>query len=135
APTFTPYRRHQPDIVYMMLTVVISTMGRGIDRLHEVIAIQHPAIRYLVVQQTKTGGELPTYLQLRKDVAVIQSATRRLSRSRNIGLKHCRTTYALIADDDVSLIPEGMQKMLDIIKHDRPDFALFKIQTHAGEPA
>lgn len=119
----------------MMLTIVIATMGSGIERLEEVLSFRHPAVRYLIVQQIEDEEAVPQYLQSRADVEVVQSRSLGLSRSRNIGLQHCRSPYALIGDDDVTFLPQGIVEMLDIIDRDRPDFALFKIKTNEGEPA
>lgn len=117
-----------------MLTVLISTLEEGIYDLEKAVRLRHPSVRYLIVHQTDSVDELPDHLQNRQDVTVVQSATRGIAVSRNIGLKHCQTTYALIADDDVELIWQGMTELLDMIKLDAPDFALFKIQTPPGQP-
>ncbi len=117
-----------------MLTVLISTMDDGIYDLENAVQIRHPSIRYLIVHQTGSVRKLPRFLQDRGDVAIVQSVTRGIAVSRNIGLHHCQTAYALIADDDVEFVPQGMEVLLDIIKRDKPDFALFKIQTSEGQP-
>ncbi len=118
-----------------MLTVLISTMEDGIDELEKAVQIRHASLRYLIVQQTEVVREVPDFLQDRRDIDIIQSATRGIAVSRNIGLQHCQTTYALIADDDVEFVPDGITALLHIIKRDAPDFALFKIQTPHGKPA
>ncbi len=103
--------------------------------MEKTVAFRHPAIRYLVIQQVGSLlCVLPNYLRHRTDVTVVQSATRGLAVSRNIGLAHCQTAYALLADDDVAYVPEGMEQLLDALNTHRPDFALFQIQTLAGEP-
>lgn len=118
-----------------MLTIVISTVGEGIERLDKAIAYRHPAVRYLVVQQVgRLPRATPDYLLRRADVAVFQSATRGLAVSRNIGLERCQTPYALLADDDVEYLPAGLEQLLDAVRTQRPDFALFQIQTPHGEP-
>lgn len=117
-----------------MLTILIATVEDGIDRLEKTIEFRHPSVRYLVVQQTISPRVVPDYLQRRRDVEVIRSVTRGLAISRNIGLYHCQTRYALIADDDVEFVPDGMLELLDIIERDKPDFALFQIETPDGQP-
>lgn len=117
-----------------MLTIVISTMGDGIEHLQRALSFHHPSIRYLIVHQTSEERAVPFYLRTREDVTVIQSKSRGLSRSRNIGLSNCRTSYALIADDDVAFVKRGVLQILDIIDKDKPDFGLFMIQTREGEP-
>lgn len=117
-----------------MLSVVVSTLEKGIERMEKTVAFRHPSVRYLIVHQTRSNRGLPEYLQHRPDIEVVQSATRGLAASRNIGLYHCQTPYALIADDDVEFSPSGITKMLGLIQDERPDFALFRIQTPDGQP-
>lgn len=110
-------------------------MGGGIDRLHQTVEYRHPAVRYLIVCQVDEGvGPPPEYLARRPDIQVVHSDTRGLAISRNIGLGHCQTPYALLADDDVRYLAGGMERLLAILETERPDFALFQIQTLDGEP-
>lgn len=118
----------------MKLTVVISTLGDGINRLKSALRYRHPSLCYLIVHQEGADYALPYFLLDRSDVEVLPSATRGLSVSRNIGLSHCRTRYALIADDDIELIPNTMERLLDIIQYEGVDFALFQIATPQGDP-
>jgi len=70
----------------------------------------------------------------RKDITIIESQTKGLSKSRNIALLNCKTEYALIADDDIEYITEGLEKVIKIIQNESPDFATFKIKTYEGQP-
>lgn len=117
-----------------ILTILISTLEEGILGLEKAVCIQHPLIQYLIVHQTRSASALPSNLIQRSDITVVRSPTRGIAASRNIGLKHCQTPYALIADDDVEFLPEGIAKLLDLIASKKPDFALFKIKTPAGQP-
>lgn len=117
-----------------MLTIVISTWEEGILNLEKTVRIKHPDVCYIIVHQTQQNPFKPSHLANRRDVEVISSSTKGLSRSRNIGLKHCKTKYALLADDDVEYSEEGINQLLHSITIHRPDFALFKIQTNPGEP-
>lgn len=117
-----------------MLTVVVSTWEDGVFDLEKTLRWQHPKVRYLVIHQTEKKGAHPGYMAGRPDVQVLSSNTRGLSVSRNLGLRNCKTRYALIADDDVEYIPEAMEELLGILERDQPDFGLFKIQTLPGEP-
>lgn len=119
----------------MILTVVISTLGEGVNKLERALGYRHQSVRYLIVHQGGLEHPLPGFVIGRSDVEVLSSSTRGLSVSRNVGLAHCSTPYALIADDDIELIPEGMERLLNILQEERPDFALFQIQTGEGEPA
>lgn len=117
-----------------MLSIVVSTLEKGIEQMEKTVAFRHPAVRYLIVHQTRLNLGVPEYLQQRPDIKVVQSTTRGLAASRNIGLSHCQTQYALIADDDVEFLASGIIEMLGIIRKERPDFALFRIRTPDGQP-
>ncbi len=118
---------------YPCLTVLVSTKGDGIFSLKKTVSLQYPEICYLIVHQTKKQLKLPEFLK-REDIKVISTATTGLSKSRNIAIKNCNTDYGLIADDDIEYIPEGIERVIKIIKSEKPDFATFKIKTLEGEP-
>lgn len=117
-----------------MLTIIISTLEDRITRLNKAVQIQHPSIRYLIIHQARRRTSLPNILAQRPDIAVVTSLSRGIAVSRNIGLRHCETRYALIADDDVEFLPSGLEKLLQVITSEKPDFALFKIKTPNGQP-
>lgn len=117
----------------MSLTILISTLNEGVLGLKNLISINHPEIRYLIVHQNHNNISLPDFLK-RDDIEVVDTKTKGLSKSRNIGLKRCTTDYALIADDDVEYVETGLMKILEIIRTIKPDFASFKIQTPDNEP-
>jgi len=111
-----------------MLTIIISTYSHRILRLKKVVKFKHEKIKYLIIHQTHHKVDVPYFL-IREDITIIQDDSIGLTKSRNIGLKNCETNFALIADDDVEYIFEGIQNVLDIIENDRPDFATFKIKS------
>lgn len=115
------------------LTIVISCLGTGIENIEKAISYKNPHLRYLIVHQNKIKISIPDFLN-REDVTVINSETKGLAKSRNIGLKSCKTEFALIGDDDVEYIPDGLERLLRIINDEKPDFATFKILTPEGEP-
>jgi len=114
------------------LTIIISTLNEGIFRMESAINIVHPQIKYLIIHQNTSNVNKPAFLE-RPDIEVITTNTKGLSKSRNIGLKNCKTEYAIIGDDDLEYIVEGLINVLEIIKIDSPDFASFKIQTPSDE--
>lgn len=115
------------------LTLIISTLNEGILRMENAVKIVHPQIKYLIIHQNNCKTELPSFLK-REDIEVITTQTTGLSKSRNIGVRNCKTTYAIIGDDDVEYLEEGIAKVLEIIKAEVPDFAAFKIKTPDDEP-
>lgn len=116
------------------LTVLISTLNEGINGLDRVVAIKHPLVCYLVIHQNKNNIPIPDFLN-RADIEVITSKTTGLSKSRNLGIKHCKTSYALIADDDVSYFENTFDMIISVFENDTSlDLAMFKIKTSSGEP-
>lgn len=117
-----------------MLTIIISTWEKGVLGLEKTVQFIHPDVSYLIVHQTQKQEYKPDFITNRPDIRVISSPTKGISVSRNIGLKHCKTKYAILADDDVTYNEEGINHFLESITLYQPDFALYKIQTLAGEP-
>lgn len=113
--------------------MIISTWEDGIFNLEKAIKLKHPEISYLIVHQTQKTTKDPDFIAQRSDIEVVKTATKGISVSRNIGLKHCKTKYAILADDDVEYIEEGIEHLLHAIETKSPDFALYKIQTLPGE--
>lgn len=116
-----------------LLTIIISTLNKGIVGLEKTVSFQHPDICYLIVHQNHDDIEIPNQL-LRDDITIITTQTKGLSNSRNIGISNCTTKYGLIADDDVTYIESGLLEILTIIENDKFDVATFKIKTLHGEP-
>lgn len=115
------------------LTVLISTLNEGILGLQKTIAIRHPQVCYLIIHQNLEQIPVPEFLK-RDDIQIITSTSRGLSRSRNLGLKNCKTPYALIADDDVAYFKNSFDTIITSFE-DNPelDLAMFKIKTPRGE--
>lgn len=115
-----------------LLTIMISCLDDRIRQLVNATKILHPEIQYLIIHQNNKGIQVPEFL-IRSDITVLTSFTKGLTKSRNIGLENCQTEYVLISDDDVEYIPRGLDKVLFIIKNDKPDFAAFKIKTNISD--
>jgi len=118
------------------LTVLISTLNSGIEKLKNVVAIENNFVQYLVIQQISDNKkyEIPVFLQ-RKDIEVIQIEGKGLSKSRNAAIQNCKTKYALIADDDLTYFDNSFEIILSKFWKN-PDLALatFKIKTPENEP-
>lgn len=92
------------------LTVLISTYNERLVNLSQVINIQHPNVRYIVVHQVN-GHENYTDIvskitHERNDIQYIKSATSGVTKSRNIALELVNTDYGLFMDDDVKLVDD-----------------------------
>lgn len=116
-----------------MLTIMISTFGNRLLELEKTVQLHHPELSYLIIHQNYEGIPIPSFL-LRNDIRIVSTNTVGLSKSRNIGIKNCKTKYALVADDDIEYIPQGIESVLKIIRNEKPDFAAFKILTDKEEP-
>lgn len=116
------------------LTVIISTFGPRVAFLDQLIQNENKQVIYIVVHQNHEGVQIPDFLK-RDDVTVIQTKTKGLSKSRNIGLANCKTAYALLADDDVSFFGDSFDRVIDSLDRPDIDLAVFKIKTFDGEPA
>lgn len=114
------------------ISILVSTLNEGINHLSQVVKIQHPRIIYLVVFQNTKGLPIPEYLN-REDITVLESKSTGLSKSRNLAISNCKTTYGLIADDDIEYIEKGIKAVLKVIDTRDLDFAFFKIRTKQGE--
>lgn len=115
------------------LTIIISTYDQGIFNTEKVVQLEIPSIKYLVIFQNPNELTIPNFLD-RKDIEVIDSKTKGLAVSRNIGIENCTTPYALLSDDDVEYIESGLQEVLEIIEKETIEIGVFKIKTNAEEP-
>lgn len=115
------------------LTILVSTLNGGVAKLEKTVRIRSEKIKYLIVHQNPKNVEVPDFLR-REDITIIDTKSIGLSNSRNLGLKNCTTEYALIADDDVEYIEEGINKVISIISNTTVDFLTFKIETPSGQP-
>ena len=111
-----------------LLTIIISTYDEGILELKKAIKIENPSIKYLIVFQNPKHIRIPDFLN-RKDIDIIDSKTKGLSVSRNIGIENCKTPYALLSDDDVEYIEEGLDQVLEIIQKEKIEFITKKDNT------
>jgi len=118
------------------LNVLISTFGRGIDRLKNVILDPVPCIRYTVIQQfvDESLKAQPSFLD-REDIRLVHLPGRGVTRSRNKGIELASGEIGLFADDDVTYKPHYFEKIIDTFEANKTlDIGLFKIKTPDGEP-
>lgn len=98
----------------LKLQVLICTYGSdGLQRLLQSIHPRVEGVGYLVAwQNPETSGPMPEKLR-RDDFEIVTSATRGLSRNRNIALAAARGEILLIADDDVSYTPAQLCSVIE----------------------
>lgn len=128
----------------MKLYVLISTLGEGISRVHDMLVPQRNDVHYVVVWQSGTSPFAPddqeSYeaLRARRDVTTEKMAGVGLSRSRNraiqVALDLLEDPLAdavfLIADDDEHFDPQAFGRILDCYqKYPKLDAALFRLRS------
>lgn len=102
------------------LQVLIATYGQeGLERLAKAAASgslpQTEGVEYLMSCQMGKQEEIPGALQ-RKDIRIIFSKTKGLSRNRNILLKAATAPFCLIADDDLSYTSAALLSIISTLK-------------------
>ena len=119
----------------MTLEILICTFNDGIKRAAQVPFEPTHNISYLVSWQQGEGYEpcqLPEELK-RDDVKVIQVKGRGLSVNRNHALENATGDICLIADDDITYLPNHVVHVVEYFES-RPtlDVASFKYASHAN---
>lgn len=111
------------------LQVLICTFGE--EGIRRVCLSAHPAVygvEYLVSWQLPDGDcAVPEELARRDDFRIVKSATRGLSRNRNIALDAATAPLVLISDDDVSYTADRLESVVRVFE-DRPDVGLITMQ-------
>ena len=101
------------------LQVLICTFGKV--GIRNIVTADHPhvdGVEYLVSWQLPEGDEpVPEELVNRPDFKVIKSATRGLSRNRNLALQAATAPFCLISDDDVQYTSEQLRLIIDSFEH------------------
>lgn len=115
------------------ITIIVSTLNKGVEKIQKLVSIQHPQLVYLVVFQNTTGTSIPSFLK-REDIKVIEINSLGLSKSRNVGLRSCKTKYALFSDDDVIYFDNTVNDILESFATTQADVLTFKIKTGENEP-
>jgi glycosyltransferase involved in cell wall biosynthesis len=121
----------------MLINVLISTLDEGINHIHNVLLKPFPDVDYLVSQQITCDEfkTIPAILQNREDVTIVQITGKGLSTNRNNAIKEAKGDIALLADDDVSFMPDTFEIIKNVfLKDEDLDVACFKIKTPETEP-
>ena len=120
----------------MRIFIMICTIDTGIEKASNVLQEKLKNVSYIVSHQItdEKFKYIPDELN-RPDVVVSQISGAGLSRNRNNALKLADGDIALIADDDVTYLPDSFQTILEVFKNDPElDVACFKIKTYDNEP-
>ncbi|MGM9694689.1 MAG: glycosyltransferase, partial [Alloprevotella sp.] len=122
-----------------MLTIqfLISTLGKRIERVTDVVLPPVEGVSYVVVWQRDGVGTdaLPAELKEREDVSIVEDSGRGLSRSRNIALENATADLLVVTDDDnrydlaaIDLIRTAFEK------HPAAGLIQFQALTMEGKP-
>lgn len=116
----------------MTLDVLISTFSDRITKLS--LPDKKEGVRYIIVHQKYRAVRiLPNNILQRSDVKYIQTETVGLTKSRNIALMSSDADLKLIADDDITFLPN----FDDVIKNNyqkyKFDVGVFKIKSIGSE--
>ena len=121
------------------LYVLISTIGRGIQRVPQVLLPPQDGVRYVVSWQQGKGDdgvEYPAHLKEREDVVLSVMEGKGLCRNRNNAMKVATSWFAdpmedavfVIADDDERLEPDGLEKVRQVYgAHPKVDVVLWQM--------
>lgn len=109
------------------ISILISTMNRSDFSFLDAMFPHHEwrDLNLVIVNQTKKGKELKSNLE---NIIVVNSYEIGLSKSRNLALKNSRTTYGVIADDDVVYESDCMVVFLNAIQQ-KPELALYAFKS------
>lgn len=119
----------------MIVNILISTIDQGIERVKSILQPKSPNVKYIISHQFRDEEQktIPKAL-IRGDIIVSQIPGKGLSRNRNNALKLADGDIALIADDDVTYLPDSFQNILEVFKNDPElDVACFKVMKPLGE--
>ncbi|MEG3663512.1 glycosyltransferase family A protein [Celeribacter halophilus] len=97
------------------ITVAISTIGTGIERLRLPEACA--GLTYLILVQ-QPPSQITTPEVKRADVRVETLPSVGLSHSRNAAIDLCETPFLLFADDDMALNPKGISTLAAHLEQD-----------------
>ena len=113
------------------ITILVSTVDSKILLNKNLLETKlHEKLRMLVInQQMNNHEELVIDLPF---ITVINSKSRGLSKSRNIGLSNVKKGFGIVADDDVNYVP-GFEKIIREAIADFPNISIFTFQIETPE--
>lgn len=117
----------------IMLEVLVSTMNRRslafLTKMFPYHDINH--LNILIINQTKKGTNL---VSKKKNIRVINSFERGLSKSRNLAIQNSIGDICLIADDDVEYFSDFQDTVIQAFNEIKNTSIIrFKIDTFEGE--
>lgn len=120
----------------MTLSVLISTIDSGIDKIKGVLLPYRPDVKYIVSHQfTEEKFKIIPIELKRDDVIVSQIPGKGVTKSRNNAIRLADGDIGLFSDDDVTYTNEYLDFVIKAFTENPDlDVAIFKIKTPEGEP-
>lgn len=103
------------------LTILICTLNDRIEGVPRMLLESRDDVHYLVSFQYTDDMFLdmvPAELHQREDVSVLLYPATGLSANRNNSLRHCRTSIALVSDDDARYTHATIDSVLEAFRRD-----------------
>ncbi|MCM1291196.1 MAG: glycosyltransferase family 2 protein [Prevotella sp.] len=115
----------------IILQVFICTYGRErLDRMAKQLHEPHPGVEYVICRQLGEGdSETDTWpeIEAREDYRIITSNTVGIAANRNLAIENATAPVALISDDDISILPGGLDTLMeDFERHPEAAVMSFK---------
>lgn len=105
---------------------MITYRPEGLDRVAKVLLPQQQGMRYIVSWQQHENAPIPAAL-MRSDVEIHRYDGIGLSNNRNNAIDHCSADIILIADDDITYLPDAFGEIIRIFRENPSlDFATFR---------
>ena len=121
----------------MTLQWLISTYGKGIQKVENLLLHPQYGLSYLISHQDPQEAYKDLSKKLfRDDVTVFVQKDTGLSKNRNNTIRHATSDILVIADDDIGLNSTYPAHILRAFKkHPEIDVACFQIRTPSDQPA
>lgn len=112
------------------LDIAIATFRpSGIERLATNKLPKIEGVRYVVSWQDDQEYTIPQSIATRNDMEVFRFKGKGQSANRNNSIEHCSAEIILIADDDVTYIPQGLKELIRFYDlHPEVDLCTVKVE-------
>ena len=121
----------------MKLNILISTINDGIENIEKIFLPEDSAISYIISHQITNDKDYfseVSRLKGREDTIYVSLDVKGLSKNRNNCLKYIDGDIVYICDDDVTLLYEGILKVIEKFKNsDKIDVLRCQVKTFEGK--
>ncbi len=121
----------------LTIDILISTIGKGIEHVQQVLLPPAEGVRYIVSLQMdeEETMDIPDVLSKRTDVDVAVMKGRGLCRNRNNTLRMATADICVTADDDNRYSPQNFERIREAYRrHPEADIICFAATGYDGKP-